>query len=264
MFTLVSIIMICILNVFTVCALSQNEAAVSVSWLSQTRNAGEMASARITFMSESSEPLTIFRIGLHFDWMPAENFYTLDLSDDPVVIPSYGSHTFDSMAFLIPPTVSAGSHSYFVGIDGFQGSSTTGFSWDSQTFMLQIGGSSESVYSELLPQVASKISEAANATYNSPEARSLVTQATNDYYEALELAEEGRLQEATSALQNASDNLEQANLEEQRFGEQDQTLLIIIVAVIIVISTVSIIALAVRKKRKQNNLALTADMNEDS
>jgi hypothetical protein len=249
--------MICILYVFTVNALNPNEATVSVSWSSQTHYAGEFASTRITFMSVSSEPLTIYNVGLHFDWLPEDGFYGPDLSDDPVVIPSHGSYVFDSIAFLIPSTVSKGLHSYFVGIDGFQGSSVSSFSWDSQTFTVQIQGSSESGFSELLSQVASKITEAANANYKSPDARSRLTQATNDYELALSLADEGRLLEATSALQNASDNLDQAALEEQRFDDQDQSLLLIIVAVIIAISTVSIIAVIVRKKRKakQTNTA---------
>ena len=251
MLTFASIIMVCIICVCTVYALNPDEATVSVSWSSQTHLSGEMESATITFKSKSSEMLTIYNIGLHFDWMPTDGFYGLDLSANPAVIPSYGGYTFDSMTFLITSSTSAGAHSYFVGIDGREGASASVFSWDSPTFMIQIE-SSESIFSDLLSQVESKISEADNANYESPDARSLVTQAKNDHELALRsLEEEENWQEATSALQNASDNLDQANLEEQRFDEQNQTQLLIIVAVIIAISTVSIIAVIVRKRRKQ-------------
>lgn len=126
-----------------VSALNPDEASISISWLNQTIRPGDTASVVITFTSQSSDQLSIQRVGFHFDWMSENEFYTSDLSDNPVIIPSSGSQAFEPMVVQIPPFVSAGSHSYYVGIDGVQGSSGTSFAWDSPSQTVQIYAASE-------------------------------------------------------------------------------------------------------------------------
>jgi hypothetical protein len=123
-----------------VSALSQNEASVSMLWSKQQVNVGEIVTVRLTFTSNSAEQLRIYRIGFHFDWMPENQFYTSDFTSNPVTIPSQGTHVFEPMTIQIPPHVSAGSHSYFVGIDGTEGTSLQNFSWDSPISTIQIVG----------------------------------------------------------------------------------------------------------------------------
>jgi hypothetical protein len=61
-------------------------------------------------------------IGIHFDWMASDGFYGNDLSSSPVTIPSQGTHLFDAFSIQVPSNASVGAHSYYVGVDGVQGS----------------------------------------------------------------------------------------------------------------------------------------------
>jgi len=232
-------------------ALEQDEAKVLVTWLSQTPYQGSSVIVHVTFLSNCSEELTIYYLGLHLDWMDSDHFVGHNLSDDPVIIPSYGSHTFYSITIYIPENAIVGTHNYFVGIDGVQGEYTS-FSWDSQVLTLLIQNSMEEVYDELITKVASNITEAVNATYQSSEAQSLLEQAENAYGQALSLAAEENLEEAISTLQNASTYLKQADVEEQNYIEtksQQDPLLIIVGVAVVVIVTALIMALIVRRKK---------------
>jgi hypothetical protein len=256
MLIVTSISLICILCCSLVSALDSDEASVSLFWTSQTAYQGNSASFIITFKSNCSEELELTKIGLHFDWMNSDEFYTSDLSANPVSIASYGSYTFDVMTIIIPLNVSAGSHSYFVGVEGTQDSlSLTDFYWESPFLMIQIHDENEKVYMTLLPQVASKLSEAINATYQSAEAQSLLQQAQSEYTLAISLANEEKWNEALSSLQNADSYMEQANAAEQenaeQKAEQQSLLLYLAIIAIAVIIAVSIIVVVVQKKRRQ-------------
>jgi hypothetical protein len=233
-------------------ALDQDEAIISLSWSSQALYQGSNVTVTLFFKSECAEELMIYCLGLQFDWMASDIFVGRDLSDDPVTIPSYGSYIFDPMTISIPENASVGTHSYFIGIDGLQGESTS-FFWDSQTLMLVIQVSVDEAYDELRTNVANNITEADNATYQSSEAQSLLEQAKTAYDQALSLANEEKWEEAISALQDASTYLEQADVEEQNYieAESQQDHLLIIVVVVVVVVAVLIIVLIVRRKRKQ-------------
>jgi hypothetical protein len=253
MLTVASISLVCILCCGLVSALDADEASVTLFWSSQTVYQGDTITVRITFKSNSADQLNIYRIGLHFDWMSSNEFYTSDLSANPVIIPSSGSYMFGPIAIQIPSNVSAGSYSYFVGVDGMQESSS--FSWDSPASTIQIHAANEKVYAIFMSQVKSRLDEATNASYESAEAQSLLQQAQSEYNNATSLVNAGNWQEALSHLQNASDLLDQADEKEQRSGEQRaglQTLLfyVAIIAIAVIIA-VSIIVVVVRKKRKQ-------------
>jgi hypothetical protein len=236
-----------------VSALDQDEARVSVAWSSQTPNRGSNVTVTILLINDVSEELTIYYLGLHVDWMTSGTFIGVDISDDPVIIPSSGSHNFPPMTILIPEDASVGTHSYFVGIDGLQGESTT-FSWDSLTLTLVIQKSEEEVYNELMTKIASNITDAVNSKYQSSKAQSLLGQAENSYDQALSVANQGNWEKAISALQNASTYIEQADVEEQQYVEaksQQDLLLIIVGVVVVVVVTVLIIILMIWRKRKQ-------------
>lgn len=123
-------------------ALEQDEASASAYWTGQPFYQGSNGTLSITFISNSSDQLTIYYVGVHFDWMASDTFVGLNLQNSPVNVTSHGSYTFNPMIILIPSNVSVGSHSYFIGIDGVQGV-YEGFSWDSQTFSLQIQASQQ-------------------------------------------------------------------------------------------------------------------------
>lgn len=232
-------------------ALDQNEARVSVFWSSETQYQGSSPTAIVLFISNSSEELTLYYFGLHFDWMVSDRFVGHDLSNNPVIIPAYGSQNFSPVTIQIPEDASVSPHSYFVGIDGVQGESTS-FSWDSSTLTLVIQNSGQDVYTGLVTQVASDIAEAVNTDYQSSEAKSFLEQAENAYSQALSYANEENWDEAISALQTASIYLEQADAEEQNYvapkSAQDP-LLIIGVAVVVLVAF--LIVILVMKKRRQ-------------
>ena len=254
MLTVASISLICILCCGLVSALNADEASVSLFWSSQTVYQGDTITVRITFQSNSADQLNIYYIGLHFDWMPSDAFYGRDLSANPMPIPSSGNYMFDPIAIQIPANVSTGSHSYFVGVDGTQGSSSS-FTWNSSASTIQIHAASEKAYAIFMSQVESSLKEANSANYESAEAQSLLQQAQSEYNNATSLVAAGNWQEAVLHLENATDLLDQASAAEQSSDEQRaglQTLLfyvaIIAIAVIIV---VSIIFVVVRRRRKR-------------
>jgi hypothetical protein len=244
----ISISLICVLSIGFVSALNPDEASALVSWASPTYYQRDTMVFRIFFQSNSPDELQIQRIGLHFDWMPTDAFYSLDLSAAPVRIPSNGSYTFDIMSANVPTNASVGLHSYFVGIDGFQNGIS--FFWDSPPATIQIHDAREKGYNELQPQVESKIAEADNATYGSPVAQSLLKQAKDENDLAKTLATDGQWYEAVSHLQNASTLLDQAAEAEKNNAGQPNLLLIAAIIAAAVIVAVSIIVLVRRKKAK--------------
>lgn len=254
MLAVISLSLICILCCGFVSALGSDEASVSLYWSSQMLYQGDTASVRITLKSNSADQLLIYYIGVHFDWMPADGFYGLDLSDNPVLVPASGSYIFDPMSIQIPANVSTGAHSYFVGIDGVQGSSSS-FSWDSPASTIQIRPYNEKYYTIMMSQVERELNESIHAKYESAEARSLLQQAQTEYALAQPLANAGNWQEALPHLYNASDLLDQAREIEQLSAEQrtgPQSLLFYgaIIAVVVIVA-VSIIVVVLRRKRKQ-------------
>jgi hypothetical protein len=257
----ISISIICILNIGLVSALNEDEISISPTWKTMAPYQGESTYVKLTLTSSSAEQLRIFRVGLHFDWMASGSFFTLDLTDDPVVFPSQGLHIFDSLVIQIPPNASIGSHSYFIGIDGAEAPYYESFSWDSPSFTLQIQESASSTFYELKAQVYNNITKAVNAAYQSAEAQSLLDQANTEYAHAIELEYESKWSEALLALQNASSYLEQAEVAEKRsFGIDQQTLLLIVAVAAIVV--VVIIVVVMRRRRKKTDA--TADVVDQS
>lgn len=141
---IVTIITIAFLCSGLVAALNSNEASVQTFFSSQTIQPGQTVTVRIFFTSTSADELQITNVGIHFDWMPSGGFYGYDLSSAPVAISSGGgNYMFDEIAVQVPANVSVGSHSYYVGVDGMQGSSSSPFSWDSPTSTIEVYGNSQ-------------------------------------------------------------------------------------------------------------------------
>lgn len=233
-------------------ALDQDEATVSLIWSNTAPYQGTTATVTVIFNSNIADVLTVYYVGLHFDWMESDSFAGPDLSDNPITITGYGSYTFGPIAIHIPEEATIGTHNYFVGIDGLEGDSS-GFSWDSPTQTLQIQNYETLVYNTLLTQVVDNITTADSNTYQSPEAQSLLEQAKNEYDKALSSANTGSWQEAITALQKAFTYLEQAESEEQDFIEatsQQGNLLLIVGVVVVVVIVVLIIFLMFIRKRK--------------
>jgi len=244
--SVISISMVCVLNFGLVSAIDSDGISITPSWTTATPYQGQNTSVKLFLTSKSSEQIIIYYIGIHFDWMAADSFIGLDLSDDPAVVTASGIHIFDAMAIKIPENVGVGSHSYFIGIDGVEGS-TDSFSWNSPILTLQILDVRSEVYVMLTTQVNNDISIADDSAYQSPEAQSLLEQAKSKYLEAQASANAGNWEEAVSALQQAAINLERAETAEQQFAEQSagQQSLILILAPIVVVIILMVIALPI-------------------
>jgi len=237
-----------------VSALEQDEASANVYWANQPYFQGSNATASIYFHNNSTGQLTIYYVGFHFDWMAKDAFIGFDLSGNPVNVTANGSHTFNPMLIRIPANVSVGSHNYFIGMDGYQGASYPyeNFEWDSQYFSLEVLDSSMSTFNTLKVQVNNKISDAINATYKSPEAQSLLSQAQQERTDAFALAEAEQWTEALSKLQLASDHLDEAQAKEAAFEEMgipQNLLLLIIGAAVVVVVVILLIVFTLRKNR---------------
>lgn len=248
----ISITIICILNVGVVSALEEGDISITPSWSKSTPSQGDSAAVTLRLTSTSPEQLKIYRVGLHFDWMSEGSYFTLDLTDDPVTVPSQGLHIFDSLAIQIPADVGIGSHSYYVAIDGAEAPYYDSFSWDSSQFTVQILESSSMLYNAMLLQLDESISSAVSAGYQNSEAKSLLAQAQSEREEAITLANSGDYEEAISTLQQAFSHLGEAEVAEQQGANIEPLTLLLyggIIAVVVVI--VVAIFIVIRRKRKK-------------
>jgi hypothetical protein len=258
---------ILILNYSLVFGIDSDEASVFVSWDTPIFYQGDIKPATITFTSNFSQPIEIYYIGLNFDWMASDSFQGQDLSENPITVPSYGSHTFAIMVFSIPTTAFIGEHDYFVGIDGsyggLEGSLPIGFSWDSQLFTLQIQDSAQKTYSDLNAQVSSKIDQAAELTYDSPEAKDLISQALAAYSASSDYASNNQFSEALSSLNMASNYVDLADDEELIFDQlqqgQNQIILLAGIGIIGVVAIIIVFILVSKRKKTSKKLDPTVE-----
>lgn len=121
-----------------VSALLPDDASVSVVWMDQSVQRGETVTLNINFGSNSDNQIVIEKLGLHFDWMEKNQFYTYDLSANPVTVPARGNYVFSPIPIQIPPYATTGAHTYYVAIDGKEGTDLTSFAWDSDEFTMEI------------------------------------------------------------------------------------------------------------------------------
>jgi hypothetical protein len=130
-------------------ALEQDEATVMVMGLSGTLYPGDDVNVTVVLLSSYSEELEIYQLGLHFDWMTSNIYSILNMSDNPVTIPSNGTYAFP-VTVSIPEDVDVGTHSYFVRIGGLH-QDFTYFDWkDPYNRTLSIQDSEEETYNEVV------------------------------------------------------------------------------------------------------------------
>jgi len=232
-------------------ALEENEIIISVVLTSQTGYPGSGVIASIFLVNNSTEILTIQYVGIHFDWMPSDQFLGHNLSEDPVFITSSTNHIFEAINIIVPPNATLGEHNYSVGIDGLKGT-TEIFSWNSQNYIFVVQDPEKKAYNDLLSQVSNKITVSRSMNYQSSKAQSLLGQAEDAYVKALVYGNQNSWDEAVSRLNSASTYLEQADVEEQKYLEEksSQENLIIIIGLVgvIIIGIIAVYYLIRRKK----------------
>lgn len=140
---ILSIVVFAFLCSGLVAAINSEEVTVHAIFSSETLHAGQTVTVTMFFTSTSADELKITNVGLHFDWMTSGTFLGFNLNNSVVTIPSGGgTYEFPPVTIQVPLTVTNGTHTYFVGIDGTQGTSSTPFSWDSPTATKEVIGGS--------------------------------------------------------------------------------------------------------------------------
>lgn len=248
----VFVIVLCFVNQNFVVALDQDDFSISPSWETPLYYQGDSTTVKLILSSKSSETLTVYYIGIHFDWMDEESFYGQNLSEDPVTVASSKVYVFDPMVITIPSDVSVGIHNYTIGIQIAEGSSSTIVSWDSEAREMYVQDSNAKPYRELLLNVTTKINEAVNATYQNPEAQSLLDQAEDEYSQAFALSYNDQWEDAIAHLEAADNYVDQAAAAEQLGAEQSVEMqrLLWIVAPIVTGVVVSFIIVIIWRRRQ--------------
>jgi hypothetical protein len=231
-------------------ALEQNELVVSVVMTNQNAYPGGTILASIYLKNNSTDILTIQKVGLQFDWMPSDQFLGYDLSDNPIVIIPAADKFVDTIPVILPENVTLGEHSYFVGINGLNG--TGDFAWDSQTFTLLVQDPEKEEYDALSPQVSGNITASEDKNYQSSRAQSLLGQAKAAYEQALIYGDQNSWDEGISLFNNALTYLDQANAEEQQYLAEErfnETLYLILGVVAVAVVAILVIIYLLRRRR---------------
>lgn len=112
-----------------VSALNTEDASALAFFSNDTPHLGETVAFRVEFnVSSSASQVQIKTVGIHFDWMDQDVFAGKTLTT-PQSVTSDLSYLSDPIFTQIPLNVTAGTHSYFIGVDGTDASGD--FSWDS-------------------------------------------------------------------------------------------------------------------------------------
>jgi hypothetical protein len=234
-------------------ALEENELVATVVLTNQDAYPGGTMLASVLLKNNSTEILTIQYVGIQFDWMPSDQFFGYNLSDNPVGITPSAEQYLNLISIVLPEDVTVGEHSYFVGIDGLEGS-TDQFNWDSETFTLMVQDPKKQQYNVLLTQVSDNITASDKKNYQSSKAQSLLGQAEDAYEQAVDYGTQDSWDEAVSMLNNALTYLQQANAEEQNYiTEKSSTeTLLITIGIVAVATVVILVTLYLMKKRKES------------
>jgi len=137
---IVTFVVAIFLSIGLVSALDSNGLSAYTVASNNTPSPSEKVTLRITLQSNTDEQLQITNIGINFDWMPSDGFYGPTLSSNPVIIQSNGTYISAPFTIQIPSNASIGSHTYYVGVDGLEGTAETAFSWNSATSAIVVVG----------------------------------------------------------------------------------------------------------------------------
>ncbi len=246
-----SMSVIFVLNISPVLALEHDDISVSPDWSVYKFYQGDTVSVKLILANYSPETLTIYYLGIHFDWMEADSFHGRDLSDAPIDVESQKVYVFDPVAITFPSDVSVDLHNYTIAVEGTEGEGTTSFSWDSQPKQMYIQHAKAKTFDALLQDIANILNE--NVTYQNPEAEALYEQFQGEYSQAVGFSYGEQWDDANSHLQNALTYLEQAEEAEQQSNTQNTDLqrLLLIIAPIATAVIVSIIVILIWHRRTQ-------------
>ncbi len=245
----ISMSMICVLNISPVFAVDHGDLSLSPQWSAVKRYQGDSLSVQLILSNNSPEIITVYYLGVRFDWMDTDSFHGRDLSEAPVAVESQDVHVFEPMAITIPADVSVGLHNYTLAFEGLEEDGVTSFSWDSQPKQMLIQHAKAKIFDELVINLTSVLN--ANTTYQSAEAQTLLEQAESEYSQAVFLSYDEQWDDAISHLQSSISYAEQAEEAEQQSTAQNADLqrLLLIIAPIATVVIISVIVILVWYRR---------------
>ncbi len=142
---LVTILTVVFLSIGIVSALSSSDVAISAYLTNSSPRPGDQIIVNVTFDSKVAQELQIYAIGIHADWMQAEQlqgptYYSSD--EGPITVEANGLYSTRFSA-TVPVGTTLGSHTYYIGVDGVD-SSGNAFSLNTAESALQVVSTSSS------------------------------------------------------------------------------------------------------------------------
>lgn len=222
LFLVVFFLLLVFSGIVFVFGLQQNQASTTISWSKQVYLQGEEGSLIITLSSQCPEELKINKIEVHFDWTNINNATTLELSENPIGVPSNGDYVFDSIPFHVPQNATEDSHKIKIKIFGTQhGLLWYDFEWISDETQIEIKTDYQHLYNQLNLQTTKNLNETQNLNYQNPDAIELINKAKLEYNIAKSCETRGDWQEAVSHLQQTQELLTQAQEKEQTLTQTE-------------------------------------------
>ena len=207
-------------------ALAQNEITIFPQWSASKYYQGDSGSVTIRLTTISNDELRFKWIGIHIEWMQKDHYLSVDLSTNPISVPSKGSCTFPAIGFNIPSDAPVGYNEYptvnvRIDYEQHQLSLWNKYTWISETYFSFIGDAYEKIFYTTKPIVDSKIGQATSAGFQGADAKSLLQQAINEKNLAEQLASQDKWPDAVTHLQTASNLVDQATAAENKYWKDE-------------------------------------------
>ena len=193
-------------------------------WSSNTYFQGDGGSVTVSLYGDSSScgcmgagvtQLYVEEVVMQFDWQRLTNqSYSTKVGENLTV----GSTTAYVIRISIPGNASVGPHDYTI---YYVGQNKDTHSLAAGT--LQIHDANERVYDGLLLRVQKRLDVAANATFQSQDAKSWLRQARTNFTQARTLANTSQFLDAVTTLNVASNLIDQAYSTEQSYQARPQS-----------------------------------------
>jgi hypothetical protein len=111
--------------------------AVNASIPSGTLLQGQVVAADVTLENNENFPVRVYKIGVHYDWMPGSTFYALDFGDSYVKVESNSAGQPGQILLSCDRAASVGYHQYFFKLD-LARFDTSSASWVSDTVITPV------------------------------------------------------------------------------------------------------------------------------
>jgi flagellar basal body-associated protein FliL len=134
--SIVAFVIVTFISMGLVSALTSSDATILASLSNASPKPGDTVLVSVTFQSKVAQELQIYAIGVHADWMEADQLFGPNLSSNPATVDANGVYA-TQFTMQIPSSASLGTHTYRIGVDGLD-STGTAFSFDSADSSLQV------------------------------------------------------------------------------------------------------------------------------